>query len=150
MAPVHGEPTDAERSDIALRRVLPDAMTEEPAAAAHDVERDVAEEILRVHRESWGKGARSSHAHVLDDVVVCFLDDLELLPNEELLVEAGKGELVVEVRRRYQQAVETSFRAAVERATGRRVTSFLSVTELAPNSSVEIFRLGPAEENRLG
>ena len=41
-------------------------------------------------------------------------------------------------------AIETTFRAAVERATGRRVVSFASVIKLDPNYSVEIFRLGEA------
>ena len=52
------------------------------------------------------------------------------------------GDGVIEVRGRYQQAIETTFRAAVERITGRRVTSFASVTKLEPNYVVEIFRLG--------
>ena len=36
-----------------------------------------------------------------------------------------------------------TFIAAVERATGRRVTSFLSKMNLNPHFVVEIFRLGP-------
>ncbi len=50
---------------------------------------------------------------------------------------------MIEVRARYQQAIETTFRAAVERATGRRVVSFVSVTKLDPNYIVEIFPLAP-------
>jgi hypothetical protein len=42
---------------------------------------------------------------------------------------------------RYQQAIETTFRAAVERATGRRVVSFASITKLSPHYVVEVFRL---------
>ena len=74
------------------------------------------------------------------------LDDLELLPNEEFLLSSGMGDGVIEVRGRYQQAIETTFRAAVERATGRQVTSFASVTKLEPHYVVEIFRLGEPQE----
>src|SRR5947209_4217344 len=88
------------------------------------VEHDLAEELLRLHQESYGKGARSSRVYYLEDTIVALLDDVELLPNEEFLIGAGQGEAVVEVRSRYQQAIETTFRAAVERATGRRVLSF--------------------------
>ena len=40
--------------------------------------------------------------------------------------------------------VGDSFIAAVERATGRRVTGFLSRMNLDPHFVVEIFRLAPA------
>src|SRR5947209_20591972 len=88
------------------------------------VEQDLADELLRLHQESYGKGAGSSRVHYLEDTIVALLDDVELLPNEEFLIGAGQGDAVVEVRSRYQQAIETTFRAAVERATGRRVLSF--------------------------
>jgi hypothetical protein len=52
---------------------------------------------------------------------------------------------VVEMRSRYEAAIETTFQAAVERATGRRVVSFVSATKLSPNYAVEIFRLGPRD-----
>ena len=48
------------------------------------------------------------------------LDDLELLPNEKLLMENGKGDTVMQVRSQYQQAIQTTFQAAIERATGAR------------------------------
>jgi uncharacterized protein YbcI len=109
------------------------------------VEQELAGELLRIHLESYGKGAGTARVHYLEDTVIALLDDLELLPNEEFLIGAGKGDAVVEVRSRYQQAIETTFRAAVERATGRRVVSFVSATKLAPNWVIEVFRLGPRQ-----
>jgi uncharacterized protein YbcI len=107
-----------------------------------DLERQLADELLRVHLKTYGRGAASGHVYIHDDLVVCMLDDLELLPNEEFLVGNGHGEGVVDIRTRYQQAIETTFRAAVERIIGRRVISFASITKLDPNYVVEIFRLG--------
>lgn len=109
-------------------------------------EQALGEEMMNIHRESYGKGAERVRVHIHDDMVVCLLDDIELLPNEEFLIEAGKGDSVVEIRGRYQTAIETTFRAAVERSTGRRVISFASITKLNPNYVVELFRLGPAED----
>lgn len=54
---------------------------------------------------------------------------------------------MVEVRSRYQQAIEATFRAAVERATGRTVVSFVSATRLDPHWSIEVFRLAPETES---
>ena len=108
---------------------------------AEDTATKIGDELLRIHSESWGAGAESAKTYVLDDAVICFLDGLELLPNEEFLLHEGKGELVVELRSKYQEAVGASFCAAVERATGRRVVQFMSDTSLDPCFSVEIFRL---------
>src|SRR3712207_496180 len=101
----------------------------------------LAEDLMRIHCESYGKGALLARVHILDDMVVALLDQIELLPNEEFMIEAGRGDAVIEIRSRYQQAIETPFRAAVERATGRRVTSFASNTKLDPNYVVEIFQI---------
>jgi uncharacterized protein YbcI len=106
-----------------------------------EMERALGEDLLRIHEDSYGKGAGRTRIHILHDMVICLLDELELMPNEEFLIEAGRGEAVVEMRSQYQQAIQTTFGAAVERATGRRVISFASVTKLSPNYAVEIFRL---------
>jgi uncharacterized protein YbcI len=115
---------------------------EEPTVA--DMEQTIAEDLLRIHRESYGRGASGARAHLLDDAVVCFLDDLELLPHEQFMIERGYEESVVRMRDQYQMAIEIQFRAVIERATGRKVTSFVSKTKFDPHYAVEIFRLGPS------
>jgi uncharacterized protein YbcI len=120
-------------------------MTPEPVGASA-VEEAIAAEVLRIHMDSYGTGAGAARAYLNDDFVVVFLDDLELQTSEAFLVGAGHGQSVIDVRRSYQQAIETTFRAAVERATGRRVISFISATKLNPNYVVEIFRLGSRVE----
>jgi uncharacterized protein YbcI len=103
-----------------------------------EVSEQLATELLRLHSESYGKGAGASRVYMNDDLVVCLLDDVELLPNEQFLIENGHGDGVVDVRGRYQSAIEATFRAAVERITGRRVVSFASVTKLNPTYVVEL------------
>ena len=112
-----------------------------PPSAA-EVRDEVAGEILRIHEESYGKGAAHSHAFLGEDYVVVVLDDLELLPNEKFLVEHGKHETVVHVRTQYQRAIQASFRAAIERATGRKVIGFASTASLDdPSFVAEVFKL---------
>jgi uncharacterized protein YbcI len=95
-----------------------------------------------MYEESYGKGARQATAFVGEDYVVVVLDDLELLPNEKFLMEHGKHETVVQVRSQYQHAIQASFRAAIERATGRTVIGFASTTSIdEPRFVAEIFRL---------
>ena len=109
------------------------------------IQQSLGEDLLRIHQDSYGGSAESVRVHIEHDAVFCILDGLELMPNEEFLIEAGRGDAVVEIRGQYQQAIETTFRAAVERATGRRVISFASITKLDPNYVIEIFRLAPEQ-----
>jgi uncharacterized protein YbcI len=106
------------------------------------VESALAEELLRLHEDAYGKGAAEAKVVANGNTIVAILDGIELQKSEEFLIGAGHGDTVVQNRTLFQQAIETSFRAAVERATGRRVVSFASTTKLDPNYSVEIFRLG--------
>ena len=104
----------------------------------------IRRDILAIHRESYGRGADRAQAFVVDDTVIVLLDGLELLPNEEFLVENGKEEDVTNLRNQFQQTIEPTFRAAVERATGRRVIGFASHFALKETPfAVEIFRLEP-------
>jgi uncharacterized protein YbcI len=106
------------------------------------VQEAISREILRIHEESYGKGAGEAHTFVGNGFVVVVLDDLELLPNEKFLVEHGKYETVLQVRTQYQHAIQASFRAAIERATGRAVTAFASTTSMdEPRFVAEIFKL---------
>ena len=104
----------------------------------------ISEQLLHIHRESYGRGAERAVSHVIEDTLVVLLDGLELLPNEEFLVRNGAEDAVAEMRTKYQKAIEPTFRAAVERATGRRVIGFAShVTLEEPRFALEVFRLEP-------
>jgi uncharacterized protein YbcI len=104
----------------------------------------IATDLLRIHNESYGGSATKVMSHIVGDTLIVLMDDLELLPNEEFLVEAGKQDAVVRLRTEYQKAIEPTFRAAVERAMGRRVIAFTSHVHLwPPRFGVEIFRLEP-------
>jgi uncharacterized protein YbcI len=107
------------------------------------IEQAISEDLLRIHRESYGRGPSRARTYVLEDDVVCIMDGLELLPSEELLIDKGHADAVLGVRTKYEQAIEASFKAAVERATGRRVIAFASHTAVDPNFAVEVFRLEP-------
>lgn len=125
----------------------PDPPGEEAVAPSPEaVEDAVCRDILAIHRDSYGRGAGNAKAHFLDDTVIVILDDLELLPNEEYMIDHGRQDAVRELREHFQMAIESTFRAAVERATGRRVVGFASHVQLAePRFALEIFRLEPLE-----
>jgi uncharacterized protein YbcI len=99
--------------------------------AADESARRAADDILQIHLETHGVGAKEARADFFgDSTLVVFLDGLELLPNEEFLISQGETEAVMNARSRYQEAIADRFIAAVERATGRSVESFSSLTNL--------------------
>src|SRR4051812_33979788 len=89
-----------------------------------EVADQICRDLLAIHLESYGRAAARAEAHFLRDTVVVLIDELELLPNEEFLIGEGQAEAVGKVRTEFQEAIGPTFRAAVERATGRRVIGF--------------------------
>jgi uncharacterized protein YbcI len=110
-------------------------------ASEQQIAEQLGGELLRIHEEAYGRSAGAVSVKLVDDCVVVFLDELELQRSEEFLIDHGQAETVLHTRGMFQEAIEATFRAAVERATGRRVTSFASLTKLDPNYCVEVFRL---------
>lgn len=104
----------------------------------------IAEQLVAVMTDSYGTSAGSTEVLVSENTIVVFFDDLELHKSEEFLIESGEGDKVVDIRHRYQAAIQSTYVAVVERTTGRRVLSFSSSTKLDPNYAVEVFRLAPS------
>jgi uncharacterized protein YbcI len=136
------DPEEAERQGSEVPEDPSDPRESREPPTQQQVQAELARELLRIHNESYGKGAKNPRAIVEGDWVVVVLDELELLPNEKFLVESGRADTVSHVRMQYQQAIQSSFRAAVERATGRTVIGFASATSVEePRFAAEIFKL---------
>jgi uncharacterized protein YbcI len=104
----------------------------------------IANEIGKLVADFTGRGATKSRAFVHQDVVVCLLEN-GATKAEVNLVAAGRDELVRLQRDALQRAMEPQLVAAVERATGRTVRTFLSGTSTLGEASVEVFVLEPAD-----
>jgi uncharacterized protein YbcI len=109
-----------------------------------EIEDTISEEILRVHKESYGTGVHSMKTHLMEDLVVIIMD-VELTPAERTLLDAGNEQAVKDTREAFQAAIGATFTAVVERATGRKVMSFVSHMNIEPLYAVELFRLDPPQ-----
>jgi uncharacterized protein YbcI len=115
-------------------------MTDPAGLEQREIEEAISRELLKVHTQSYGVGAHSVRTHITGDLVVTVMD-VELSQAEHTLIKAGRAESVRQLRQTFQETIEPVFRAVVERATGRRVTAFLSDLHIEPLFAVEIFRL---------
>jgi uncharacterized protein YbcI len=102
----------------------------------------ISNALVQLHRHRYGKGPTKAKTYLLDDLVVCVLEG-GALRVEETLRDRGAEEIVHEVRRTFQNALEHEFRAIIERETGRRVRTFLSQFDPEDNIGAEIFFLEP-------
>jgi uncharacterized protein YbcI len=104
----------------------------------------ISQAIVRIHAEHYGKGATQAKTYVWDNLVVTVLRDV-LTVAERTLVEVDHADTVRDVRTTFQLSLEPTFRAAVERLTGRRVHSFMSQVDPANGLGVEVFVLEPLD-----
>jgi uncharacterized protein YbcI len=102
----------------------------------------IANGIVALFKEFYGKGPTAAKTYFNDDWVFVVLDD-GLTRNEETLVANGEHGLVRQVRLRFQEVMAEQITAAVADITGRRVLTYHSQLLLDPVHSVEMFLLAP-------
>lgn len=102
---------------------------------------EVANELVRIVAQHYGKGPLHARAYQNDEVLVCVMKG-GTTTVEETLIRGGEERLVREVRERFQDQMADTFRDAIERATGRRVQTFSSQILFDPVYTIEIIVLG--------
>lgn len=100
--------------------------------------------VVRLLSEYTGRGATQARTHFSDNLITVVVQDL-MTKGEHSLIRDGKGELVLEMRRAYQDAMGDELSAGVEGITGRKVVAFLSANHLEPDVAIESFMLEPSE-----
>jgi uncharacterized protein YbcI len=100
----------------------------------------ISTRIVGLLRENYGRGPMRAKTYVLDDLVVCVLRN-GFIPIEETMMQSGKQDQVLEMRRDFQKMMGLRYKEVVEELTGRRVTAFLSQAHVEPDITLEIFLL---------
>jgi uncharacterized protein YbcI len=101
--------------------------------------------LVRLHSRYYGKGPTKAKTYHVNDTVICILRG-GFTTVERTLIDEGNVEAVYQIRRSFQQAMESQFTAVVESAVGRKVIAYMSQVHQEPDLAVEIFVLEPAEE----
>lgn len=115
-----------------------------------NVESRISDRLSALHAHLHGKGPSAARAYIAgDDVVVVVLEET-FTPAEQALVDRGETGGIQELRRRIRRVMADDLEAIVEQATGRRVRSYISDTDLAEQVSIEVFLLGASLEDMSG
>lgn len=104
--------------------------------------RDISAEMAGIHAVAYERECEPVKTILDGDLAICLLE-LELSRAEAVLVAHGHHDSVREQRHALEHALAPALSAAVERATGRTVTNFLTATELDPSLTLLTFRFGP-------
>jgi uncharacterized protein YbcI len=100
----------------------------------------ISDGLVHLHTEFYGKGPTRAKTYLIDDTVVCLLRG-GFTTVERTLIDEHRAEVVHEVRRSFQSAMEDRFRSVVEEATGQSVVAYMSQVHTNPDFAVEIFVL---------
>ena len=115
-----------------------------------NIEARISDSLAALHGHWNGKSPSAARTYIAgDDVVVVVLEET-FTPAEQALVDSGAASEIQEIRRRFRRVVADEFAAIVEQATGRRVRSYISDTDLNENVSIDVFLLGAALEDMSG
>jgi uncharacterized protein YbcI len=103
--------------------------------------------VVGVLREYTGRGPTKARTTIRDNVVLVMLEQT-LTKGEHVLVDKGRGDRVLMLRREYQEAMREEGSARVAELTGRNVIAMMSANHLNPDLGAEIFVLDGAPEPR--
>jgi len=105
----------------------------------------VANDLVRLKAQYYGKGPTEAKAYLNDDVLVVVLRG-GLTTVERTLLNADEDALVRQVRLRFQQVMEQNFIDAVQRNTGQKVLTYMSQIVFDPDFCFEFFVLSGGRE----
>jgi uncharacterized protein YbcI len=109
----------------------------------------IGNEIVRLQAEYYGKGPTRAKTYIVEDLVVVVLEE-SFTRAEKTLAQRGEREAIEHIRRRFQQQMADEFTSVVEQATGRKVRTFLSETNIDQDVSVETFLLADGRTDMTG
>ncbi len=103
----------------------------------------ISNALVRLYKDAFGRGPTKARAQFAGpDTLVVLLEDSMTIAERNLAVMGEHGRLR-ESRLFFQYALESEFRAVVERLLGRRTIAFISGIDTRHDVSVEVLTLEP-------
>ena len=108
----------------------------------------ISNAVVGLLRDYTGRGPTHARTTIGPDTIVVTLRN-SLTKAERTLAAHGQAVEVLAMRRAFQNTMREELIAAVERLTGRTVEAFLSDNLYEPDVAVEIFLVGPVNNNNV-
>src|SRR3954447_10108449 len=98
--------------------------------------------VVKALARTTGRGPTKAKTTLGDNGVFVVLQD-SLTVGEQSLTDAGEGQVVLDLRRRWQAVMKADVSREIEELTGRKVIGFMSDNHIDPDLAVEVFVLEP-------
>jgi uncharacterized protein YbcI len=102
----------------------------------------ISNTVVKALARTTGRGPTKAKTTLGDNGVFVVLQDT-LTAGEQTLSDAGQGQAVLDLRRRWQRVMEVDVSREIEELTGRKVIGFMSDNHIDPDLAVEVFVLEP-------
>jgi uncharacterized protein YbcI len=103
----------------------------------------ISRAVVQLLSEHTGRGPTKARTTVDGELVVVITRD-NMTQGERALLEHGKNDEVLRLRRAFQDTMSEDLVAVIQRLTERKVTAFMSANHLRPDAAAEIFLLDGA------
>jgi uncharacterized protein YbcI len=105
----------------------------------------ISNAVVKALARTTGRGPTKAKTTLGDNGVFVVLQD-SLTVGERTLTDAGQGQAVLDLRRRWQSVMEADVSREIEELMGRKVVGFMSDNHIDPDLAVEVFVLEPLAE----
>jgi uncharacterized protein YbcI len=139
MAPAGHQHLHEQASTSELLEAGGGRMPHEPAGSVRTA---VANAMVGMKKQFYGRGPTAAKAWILDDYVFVAMEG-GLTRNEETLLADGKEDVVRNYRLSFQETIGDTVMRAVSEIVGRRVLTYHSQIVFDPPRTFEIFVLEP-------
>src|SRR2546425_12625057 len=95
----------------------------------------LSDAVVKALARTTGRGPTKAKATLGTNAVFVVLQDT-LTRGEQTLADAGEGEAVLDLRRRWQNVMEAEMSREIEELTGRKVVGFMSDNHIDPDLAV--------------
>jgi uncharacterized protein YbcI len=102
----------------------------------------ISKSVVRALARTTGRGPTQAKTTIGENGVFVVLQD-SLTVGERTLTDAGEGQVVLDLRRRWQRVMEVDISREIEELMGRKVVGFMSDNHIDPDLAVEVFVLEP-------
>lgn len=101
---------------------------------------EISNLLVKLVNEHTGRGPTKTATYFNDDLISVVMKDA-LTRGERSLVRDGNDDLVLGMRKAFQDGMRKDFIAGIESITGRKVLAFLSANHIDPDIAIESFVL---------
>jgi uncharacterized protein YbcI len=117
-------------------------MTTTSGHSSGELSAAISNAVVRALARTTGRGPTKAKTTIGENGVFVVLQD-SLTIGEQTLTDAGEGQAVLDLRRRWQRVMEADVSREIEELMDRKVVGFMSDNHIDPDLAVEVFVLEP-------